>query len=197
MSSSTYNCCITNGLELQSCVNNIPGLDSLYVLTPGTGTTCSLAGISYSGTGEVISMTASTSGAEFAKIDIVRNSSAALNEATSINLESLGFTYNTQLIFTIPGLNQGATNLYQQIVQNTASIFIVKLKTGKYFLASPSGMFIESATIASGSLPGDSQLYTITLTSNETISVPQIDVAAGETLTQWLAANSNIGLDRE
>lgn len=197
MSSSTYNCCITNGLELQSCVNNIPGLDSLYVLTPGSGTTCSLAGISYSGTGEVISMTASTSGAEFAKIDIVRNSSAALNEATSINLESLGFTYNTQLIFTIPGLNQGATNLYQQIVQNTASIFIVKLKTGKYFLASPSGMFIESATIASGSLPGDSQLYTITLTSNETISVPQIDVAAGETLTQWLAANSNIGLDRE
>lgn len=197
MSSSTYNCCITNGLELQSCVNNIPGLDSLYVLTPGSGTTCSLAGISYSGTGEVISMTASTSGAEFAKIDIVRNSSAALNEATSINLESLGFTYNTQLIFTIPGLNQGATNLYQQIVQNTASIFIVKLKTGKYFLASPSGMFIESATIASGSLPGDSQLYTITLTSNETISVPQIDVAAGETLAQWLAANSNIGLDRE
>lgn len=197
MSSSTYNCCITNGLELQSCVNNVPGLDSLYVLTPGTGTTCSLEGISYSGTGEVISMTASTSGAEFAKIDIVRNSSAALNEATSINLESLGFTYNTQLIFTIPGLNQGATNLYQQIVQNTASIFIVKLKTGKYFLASPSGMFIESATIASGSLPGDSQLYTITLTSNEQISVPQIDVAPGETLAQWLAANTNIGLDRE
>ena len=197
MSSSTYNCCITNGLELQSCVNNVPGLDALYVLTPGTGTTCSLEGISYSGTGEVISMTASTSGAEFAKIDIVRNSSAALNEATSINLESLGFTYNTQLIFTIPGLNQGATNLYQQIVQNTASIFIVKLKTGKYFLASPSGMFIESATIASGSLPGDSQLYTITLTSNESISVPQIDVSAGETLAQWLAANTNIGLDRE
>lgn len=197
MSSSTYNCCITNGLELQSCVNNIPGLDSLYVLTPGTGSTCSLESIAYSGTGEVIGLTASTTGAEFKKIDIVRNSSAALNESTSINLESLGFTYNTQLIFTIPGLNQGATNLYQQIVQNTASIFIVKLKTGKYFLASPSGMFIESATIASGSLPGDSQLYTITLTSNETISVPQLDVATGETLTQWLAANSNISLDRE
>jgi hypothetical protein len=49
-------------------------------------------------------MTASTSGQEFRKIDIVRNSSAALNESTSINLESLGFTYNTQLIFTIPGL---------------------------------------------------------------------------------------------
>jgi len=40
-------------------------------------------------------------------------------------------------------------------------------------------------------------LYTITLTSNEVISVPQIDVATGETLTQWLAANSNISLDRE
>lgn len=197
MSSSTYNCCITNGLELQSCVNNIPGLDSLYVLTPGTGTTCNLETIAYSGTGEVIGLTASTTGNEFAKIDIVRNSSAALNEATSINLESLGFTFNTQLIFTIPGLNQGATNLYQEIVKNTASIFIVKLKTGKYFLASPSGMFIESASVASGSLPGDSQLYTITLTSNETISVPQIDVAPGQTLTAWLAANSNIGLDRE
>lgn len=197
MSSSTYNCCITNGLELQSCVNNIPGLDSLYVLTPGTGTTCNLETIAYSGTGEVIGLTASTTGNEFAKIDIVRNSSAALNEATSINLESLGFTFNTQLIFTIPGLNQSATNLYQEIVKNTASIFIVKLKTGKYFLASPSGMFIESASVASGSLPGDSQLYTITLTSNETISVPQIDVAPGQTLTAWLAANSNIGLDRE
>ena len=197
MSSSTYNCCITNGLELQSCVNNIPGLDSLYVLTPGTGTTCNLETIAYSGTGEVIGLTASTTGNEFAKIDIVRNSSAALNEATSINLESLGFTFNTQLIFTIPGLNQGATNLYQEIVKNTASIFIVRLKTGKYFLASPSGMFIESASVASGSLPGDSQLYTITLTSNETISVPQIDVAPGQTLTAWLAANSNIGLDRE
>ena len=197
MSSSTYNCCITNGLELQSCVNNIPGLDSLYVLTPGTGTTCNLETIAYSGTGEVIGLTASTTGNEFAKIDIVRNSSAALNEQTSINLESLGFTFNTQLIFTIPGLNQTATNLYQEIVKNTASIFIVKLKTGKYFLASPSGMFIESASVASGSLPGDSQLYTITLTSNETISVPQIDVAPGQTLTAWLAANSNIGLDRE
>jgi hypothetical protein len=147
--------------------------------------------------GSVEGFTATTSGQEFKKIDIVRNSSAALNEATSINLESLGFTFNTQLIFTIPGLNQGATNLYQEIVKNTASIFVVKLKTGKYFLASPSGMFIESAAVASGSLPGDSQLYTITLTSNETISVPQMDVAPGQTLTAWLAANTNITLDRE
>jgi hypothetical protein len=191
----SYNCCITNGLELASCVNNIPGLDSLWVLSQGTGTTCSLDTITYSGSGEVIAISGASAGLEFKKIDIVRNSSAALNESTSINLESLGFTFNTQLIFTIPGLNQDATNLYQEIVKNTASYFIVKLKTGKYFLASPSGMFIESATIASGSLPGDSQLYTLTLTSNEVISVPQIDVTS--TLTAWLAANSDISIDRE
>jgi len=191
----SYNCCITNGLELASCVNNVPGLDSLWVLSTGTGTTCSLDAITYSGTGEVIAISGASSGLEFKKVDLVRNSSAALNESTSINLESLGFTYNTQLIFTIPGLNQAATNLYQEIVQNTASYFIVKLKTGKYFLASPSGMFVESATIASGSLPGDSQLYTLTLTSNEVISVPQ--VAVDTTLTAWLAANSDIGIDRE
>jgi hypothetical protein len=177
-------------------VNNVPGLDGLWVLTPGTGATdCSLSTISYSGTGEVIGLTGATSGLEFKKVDIVRNSSAALNESTSINLESLGFTYNTQLIFTIPGLNQEATNLYQEIVQNTESYFIVKLKTGKYFLAAPGGMFIESATIASGSLPGDSQLYTINLTSNSTISVPQ--VAVDTTLSAWLLANSNITIDRE
>jgi len=177
-------------------VNNVPGLDGLWVLTPGTGATdCSLSTISYSGTGEVIGLTGATSGLEWKKVDIVRNSSAALNESTSINLESLGFTYNTQLIFTIPGLNQEATNLYQEIVQNTESYFVVKLKTGKYFLAAPGGMFIESATIASGSLPGDSQLYTITLTSNSTISVPQM--AVDTTLTAWLAANSNTTIDRE
>lgn len=191
----SYNCCITNGLELSSCVNNVPGLDSLWVLTTGTGTTCSLDAITYSGSGEVIAITGASAGLEFKKVDIVRNSSAALNESTSINLESLGFTYNTQLVFTIPGLNQEATNLYQEIVQNTESYFIVKLKTGKYFLAAPGGMFIESATIASGSLPGDSQLYTITLTSNSTISVPQMAVTG--TLSAWLAANSNITLDRE
>ena len=191
----SYNCCITNGLELASCVNNVPGLDGLWVLA-STGTTpCSLSTISYSGTGEVVGLTGATSGLQFKKIDIVRNSSAALNESTSINLESLGFTYNTQLIFTIPGLNQDATNLYQEIVQNTESYFIVKLKTGKYFFSAPGGMFIESATIASGSLPGDSQLYTLTLTSNSTISVPEMNVSS--TLTAWLAANSNIGIDRE
>ena len=191
----SYNCCITNGLELSSCVNNIPGLDSLWTLSVGTGSTCSLDAITYSGNGEVIAISGASAGLEFKKVDLVRNSSAALNESTSINLESLGFTFNTQLIFTIPGLNQEATNLYQEIVKNTASIFIVKLKTGKFFLASPSGMFCESATIASGSLPGDSQLYTLTLTSNESISVPQIAVST--TLTAWLAANSNITIDRE
>lgn len=191
----SYNCCITNGLELSSCVNNVPGLDGIWVLTPGTGSTCSLESVSYSGTGEVVGMTASTTGQEFRKIDIVRNSSAALNESTSINLESLGFTYNTQLIFTIPGLNQDATNLYQQIVQNTESYFIVKLKTGRYFFVAPGGCFIESSTIASGSLPGDSQLYTLTLTSNSTISVPEMNVST--TLNAWLTANSNITLDRE
>jgi hypothetical protein len=192
----SYNCVISNGLTLASCVNNVPGLDGLWVLTPGSGTTDSvLSTISYSGTGEVVGLTGATTGLTFQKVDIVRNSSAALNESTSINLESLGFTYNTQLIFTIPGLNQEATNLYQEIVQNTESYFIVKLKTGKYFLAAPGGMFIESATIASGSLPGDSQLYTLTLTSNSTISVPEIAVSS--TLTAWLAANSNIGINRE
>lgn len=191
----SYNCCITNGLELASCVNNVPGLDGLWVLASTGSTPCSLETITYDADGYVIELTGATAGLQFKKIDIVRNSSAALNESTSINLESLGFTYNTQLIFTIPGLNQEATNLYQELVQNTESYFIVKLKTGKYFFSAPGGMFIESSTIASGSLPGDSQLYTITLTSNSTISVPEMDITG--TLTSWLAANSNIGIDRE
>lgn len=180
----SYNCCITNGLELASCVNNVPGLDGLWVLASTGSTPCSLETITYDADGYVIELTGATAGLQFKKIDIVRNSSAALNESTSINLESLGFTYNTQLIFTIPGLNQEATNLYQELVQNTESYFIVKLKTGKYFFSAPGGMFIESSTIASGSLPGDSQLYTITLTSNSTISVPEMDITG--TLTSWL-----------
>lgn len=188
------NCVITNGLTLNSCVNNVPGIESLFVLTT-TGDTATLTGISYSTTGLVTGMTANT-GTEFKKIDVVRNSSAALNESVSVNLESLGFDYQTQLIFTIPGIQQvNGTNLYQEIVQNVQSYFIVKLKTGRYFLASPLGMYIESATIASGSVPGDSQLYTLTLTSSNVISVPQIDVTT--TLTAWLAANSNISIDRE
>ena len=192
----SYNCCVTGGLELQSCVNILPGISSLYVLTSGTGTTeCSLDTISYSGTGEVIGFTGTTSGLEVAKIDLVRNSAAALTEAVSVTVPSLGFVYQTQLIFTMPSIQQSHTNLYQEIVQNTASVFIVELKSGKYFLATPSGMYLESATIASGSVPGDDQLYNLTLTSQEQKSVPQI--AVNTTLTAWLAANTNITLDRE
>lgn len=189
------NCVITNGLNLTSCVNNIPGIEALWVLTT-TGSTAEINSITYSGDGRVDEFSASTSNTEFKKIDVVRNSSAALNESVAVNLESLGFDYQTQLIFTIPGIQQvNGTNLYQQIVQNVQSYFIVKLKTGRYFLASPLGMYVESAAIASGSLPGDSQLYTLTLTSSNVISVPEIAVST--TLTAFLAANTNIAIDRE
>lgn len=191
----SYNCAITNGLELQSCVNVLPGIDSLYVLTTSGSSACALETITYSGTGEVISISAATNDLEFKKIDLVRNSAAALNESVSVNVPSLGFVYQTQLVFTMPSIQQSHSNLYEEIVQNTASIFVVKLKSGKYFLATPSGMFVESAAIASGSVPGDDQLYTITLTSQEQKSVPQMDITT--TFTAWLAANSNIALDRE
>lgn len=189
------NCVITSGLQLSSCVNNVPGVEGIWVLT-STGSTADFDSITYDVDGKVSSVSGSTGlGLEFKKIDIVRNSSAALNEETSINLESLGFTFNTSLIFTIPGLNQDATNLYQEIVKNTASYFIVKLKTGKYFLAgADGGMYISSATIASGSVPGDAQLYTLTLTSDGTISVPEMDITT--TLSAFLAG-SNITIDRE
>jgi hypothetical protein len=189
------NCTITSGLLLASCVNNVPGVEGIWVLT-STGSTADFESITYSVGGEVSSVSGDTSlGLEFKKIDIVRNSSAALNEETSISLESLGFTFNTTLTFTIPGLNQAATNLYQEIVKNTASYFIVKLKTGKYFLAgADGGMYVSAATIASGSVPGDAQLYTITLTSDGSISVPEMDVAT--TLSAFLAG-SGITIDRE
>ena len=189
------NCVITNGLELNSCVNNVPGIDSIWVLT-STGSTADFDSITYDVDGSITAVSGQTGlGLEFKKIDVVRNSSAALNEEVSVNLESLGFTFNTSLIFTIPGLNQDASNLYSQIVKNTGSYFIVLLKTGKYFLSgADGGMFISSATIASGSLPGDSQLYTLTLTSNGTISVPEMVVPT--TLSAFLAG-SNISIDRE
>lgn len=189
------NCVITSGLQLSSCVNNVPGIEGIWVLT-STGSTADFESITYNVDGEVSALSGDTSlGLEMKKIDIVRNSSAALNEETSISLESLGFTFNTSLVFTIPGLNQAATNLYQEIVKNTASYFIVKLKTGKYFLAgADGGMYVSSATIASGSVPGDAQLYTITLTSDGTISVPEVDVTT--TLSAFLAG-SNISIDRE
>jgi len=173
----------------------VPGVDGLWVLT-STGSTADFDSITYDVDGLVSSVSGATGlGLEFKKIDVVRNSSAALNEEVSVNLESLGFTFNTSLIFTIPGLAQDATNLYQEIVKNTGSYFIVKLKTGKYFLAgADGGMFISSATIASGSLPGDSQLYTLTLNSNGTISVPEMDITT--TISAFLAG-SNISVDRE
>jgi hypothetical protein len=189
------NCVITNGLQLSSCVNNVPGVESIWVLT-STGDTADFESITYSSGGTITSVSGETGlGLEFKKIDVVRNSSAALNEEVSINLESLGFSFNTSLIFTIPGLNQGATNLYEEIVKNVASYFIVKLKTGKYFLAgADGGMYISAATIASGSLPGDSQLYSLTLTSNGSISVPEMNVST--TLSAFLSG-SNISVDRE
>lgn len=189
------NCVITSGLQLSSCVNNVPGVAGLWVLT-STGSTADFESITFSSGGTITSVSGATAlGLEFKKIDIVRNSSAALNEETSISLESLGFTFNTSLTFTIPGLNQASTNLYEEIVKNTSSFFIVELKTGKYFLAgADGGMYVSSATIASGSVPGDAQLYTITLTADGSFSVPEIDVPT--TLGAFLAG-SNISIDRE
>lgn len=177
------NCVITSGLALASCVNNVPGIDELFVMTStGSSTDAQFASITYDGDGYITSFSAATTGLTFQQIDLVRNSSAALNEETSVNIASLGFTFNTKLLFTIPGYSQINTNLYQQIVKNTQSYFIVKLKTGKYFLAGADstgggGMFIETATIVSGSLPGDDSLYSIGLTSNSSISVPEMLVA--------------------
>jgi hypothetical protein len=191
------NCVITSGLALASCVNNVPGIDELFVLTStGTSTDAQFASITYDPDGYITSFSAATTGLTFQQIDLVRNSSAALNEETSVNIASLGFTFNTKLLFTIPGYSQENTNLYQQIVKNTQSYFIVKLKTGKYFLAGADstgggGMFIETATIASGSLPGDDSLYSIGLTSNNSISVPEMLVST--TLSAFVAG-SGFGL---
>ena len=191
------NCVITSGLALASCVNNVPGIDELFVLTStGSSTDAQFASITYDGDGYITSFSAATTCLTFQQIDLVRNSSAALNEETSVNIASLGFTFNTKLLFTIPGYSQINTNLYQQIVKNTQSYFIVKLKTGKYFLAGADstgggGMFIETATIVSGSLPGDDSLYSIGLTSNSSISVPEMLVPT--TLTAFVAG-SGFGL---
>ena len=187
------NCVITSGLALSSCVNNVPGIDELFVLTStGTSTDAQFASITYDNDGYITSFSAATTGLTWQQIDLVRNSSAALNEETSVNIASLGFTFNTKLLFTIPGYSQVNTNLYQQIVKNTQSYFIVKLKTGKYFLAgADGGMFIETAGIVSGSLPGDDSLYSIGLTSNGTISVPEMAVST--TLAAFVAG-SGFGL---
>lgn len=182
------NCIITSGLALASCVNNVPGIDTLFVLTStGTSTDAQFASITYDNDGYITTFSAATTGLTWQQIDLVRNSSAALNEETSVNIPSLGFTFNTKLLFTIPGYSQENTNLYQQIVKNTQSYFIVKLKTGKYFLAgADGGMFIETAGIVSGSLPGDDQLYSLGLTSNGSRSVPEMLVST--TLTAFMAS---------
>jgi len=191
------NCVITSGLALASCVNNVPGIDELFVLTStGTSTDAQFASITYDNDGYITSFSAATTGLTWQQIDLVRNSSAALNEETSINLPSLGFTFLTKLLFTIPGYSQENTNLYQQIVKNTQSYFIVKLKTGKFFLAGADvngggGMYVETAGIVSGSLPGDDQLYSIGLTSQSSISVPEMLVST--TLAAFVAG-SGFGL---
>lgn len=192
------NCVVQQGLSLASCSNNVPGISQIWTLT-STGDSASFATITYGTTGATKNMVLSVSGAstglEFKQIDIVRNSSAALNEDTSINLESLGFTYNTHLLFTIPGITQNHTDLYEQLVQCTESYFIVLLKTGKYFLAGhDGGMFVSSAAIGSGSLPGDPQLYSLDLVSNGASSVPEMYVPT--TLTAFLAG-SGITIDSE
>jgi hypothetical protein len=46
-------------------------------------------------------------------------------------------------------------------------------------------MFIETAAIVSGSLPGDDQLYSLGLTSNGSISVPEMLVPT--TLAAFIA----------
>jgi hypothetical protein len=85
------NCVITTGLTLNSCINNTPGISDLWVLTT-TSSNISLATITYGTNGEVIGLTGSTTG-EFKKIDLVRNSSAALSEEVNVNTASLSFTY--------------------------------------------------------------------------------------------------------
>lgn len=187
------NCVVNNGLVLDNCVNNTPGIDSLWVLTT-TGSSISLASVSYDvSTEEVTAISGSTTGV-FKKIDLVRNSSAAMSEEVNVVTESLSFTFVPTLTFTIPGWNQEYTLLYQELVKSTNSIFIVKLKSGKYFLCSPSGLYASAATIASGSVPGDSQLYTLTMTGDELRSIPEMDVTSD--LATFLSG-SNLTVDRE
>ena len=80
------------------------------------------------------------------------------------------------------------------MVKSVGSVFIVKLKSGKYFLASPSGMYISTATINSGSVPGDSQLYDLTFTGDELRSIPEMEVSSD--LATFLSG-TNLSVDRE
>jgi hypothetical protein len=187
------NCVITSGLTLNSCVNNIAGISDLWVLTT-TGTSISLASITYTGTSGTVSDLSGTTVGVFKKIDLVRNSAAVLSESVNVVTASLSFTFVPSLQFMIPGWNQVYTDLYEELVKSIGTVFIVKLKSGKYFLVSPSGMYISAATIASGSVPGDSQMYDLTFVGEEIISIPQMDVTS--TLSAFLSG-SNLTVDRE
>lgn len=187
------NCIISNGLELNSCLNNIAGISDIWVLTT-TGSSISLSSITYGGSnGEISALQGSTDG-EFKKIDLVRNSAAVLSEEVNVVTASLSFTFVATLQFQIPGWNQQYTDLYEELVKSVGTVFIVKLKSGKYFLVSPSGMYATAATINSGSVPGDSQLYDLTFQSDEIISIPEMEVS--EDLTTFLEG-SNLTVDRE
>jgi len=187
------NCVIGQGLSLNSCVNNIPGISDLWVLTT-TGSSISVSGLTYDvSTEELTSFAADTAG-EFKKIDLVRNSNAVLSEEVNVNAQSLSFTFVPSLQFQIPGWAQEYTLLYQEIVKSTETYFIVKLKSGKYFMVSPEGMYISTATVVSGSQPGDDQLYDITVTGNEQRSLPEMTVTSD--LATYFSG-TNISVDRE
>lgn len=186
------NCVITSGLTLNLCSNNTPGLSDIWVLTT-TGSSISLSAITYAASGEISAMNSDSVGV-FKKVDLVRNSAAVLSEEVNVNTASLSFTFVPSLQFQIPGWAQEYTELYQELVKSVGSVFIVKLKSGKYFLASPSGMYIETATINSGSVPGDSQLYDLVFTGDELRSVPQMDVTSD--LATFLSG-TNLSVDRE
>ena len=187
------NCVIERGLSLDTCTNNIPGVEALWVLST-TGSSVSVSGLTYDVSTEELTSFDANITAEFKKIDLVRNSNAVLSEEVNVNAQSLSFTFVPSLQFQIPGWAQEYTLLYQEIVKSTESYFIVKLKSGKYFLAAPSGMFISTATVASGSQPGDDQLYDVTVTGNETRSLPEMTVPSD--LSTYFSG-TNISVDRE
>lgn len=187
------NCVIDKGLTLENCVNNIPGISDLWVLTT-SASTISVSGLTYDATTEELtSFDANTTGI-FKKIDLVRNSNAVLSEEVNVNAQSLSFTFVPSLQFQIPSWTQAHTLLYQELVKSTETYFIVKLKSGTYFMVSPSGMYISAATVASGSQPGDDTLYDITTTGNEVRSLPMMTVSSD---LDTYFAGTNISVDRE
>ena len=117
-----------------------------------------------------------------------------ISEEVNVVTQSLSFTFVPTLQFQIPGWSQEYTELYQELVKSVGTVFVVKLKSGKYFLVSPSGMYISAATINSGSVPGDAQQYELTFTGDEVISVPEMEVSSD--LATFLSG-SNLSVDRE